>query len=258
VTAATARVPETSTLVLLRHGQSTTNAANVFTGWTDVPLTDTGRTESVRAARLLVEAGLCPDEVHTSLLRRAIDTADLVAEQLGRSWLPVVRSWRLNERHYGALTGRDKARVRAEAGPALFDAWRRSWSTSPPPADRTAWLALRADARYAALPDELLPATESLADVADRLLPYWTDVLTPALRAGRVPLVVSHGNTLRALIAVLDRLEPALVERVDVPTGVPLRYDLDHRLRPVVPGGELLDPEAAERVASLVAAEGSP
>lgn len=256
MTAERRRIHTTATLILLRHGESTTNAAGVFTGWTDVPLTTAGRAESEWAARLLAEARLCPDRLHTSLLRRAIDTADLVAAGLGRSWLPVERSWRLNERHYGALTGRTKCSVLAEAGPRLFHAWRRSWATSPPPAGREAWRLLRADPRYAGLADELLPLTESLADVAVRLLPYWTDVLVPELRAGRVPLVVSHGNTLRALISVLDGLNPTQVERVDVPTAVPLRYDLDQQLRPVVPGGQLLDPVAAERVASLVAAEG--
>lgn len=245
-----------ATLLLLRHGQSTTNADQVFTGWSDPPLTEVGRAESCRAAGLLAAANLLPDGVHTSLLRRAVDTAELVVAGLDQPSPSIRRTWRLNERHYGALTGRRKAVVREQVGADLFDAWRRSWGMAPPPAPQKEWRELRRDPRYLGIPDPLLPTTESLHDVAMRLRPYWAKIVVPQLTASRTPLVVSHGNTLRSLIAVLDELRPEAVRHVDVPTGVPLRYDLDDRLRPIIPGGVLLEPAAADRVAALVATEG--
>jgi 2,3-bisphosphoglycerate-dependent phosphoglycerate mutase len=245
------------TLVLLRHGQSTTNAAGEFTGWTDVPLTPSGEAEAVRAGRLLHEARMLPDVVHTSMLRRTIRTAEIALEVIDRPWLPVRRSWRLNERHYGALTGRNKAAVRHEAGNDQFTRWRRSFEDAPPPITRAEGERLRADPRYADLPPGTVPDTESLADVLTRLLPYWVDNVVPDLRAGRTPLLVAHGNSLRALVMHLDRLRPDEVATLNIPTGIPLCYDLDDTFRPRQPGGCYLDPRAASEAAAAVAGEGA-
>ncbi len=235
-----------TTLLLLRHGQSTSNAEDVFTGWTDVPLTQLGEKQALQAGQMLVEAGAEPTSVHTSLLRRAIHTAELTTAVLGRSWLPVHRSWRLNERHYGALTGRRKRDVARSVDRPTFDAWRRSFGVAPPAMPAGSAHDVRDDPRYAGLNSDVLPVTESLADVVDRLLPYWADVLAPELRAGGTPLVVAHGNTLRALVGYLDGLSPEAVARLDVPTGVPLRYQFDPALRPLpVDGSRYLDPIAA-------------
>lgn len=230
-------------LVLLRHGQSASNADDVFTGWTDVPLTDLGRAQAVQAGLLMADEGLMPTSVHTSLLRRAISTAELAVGVLGRSWLPVHRSWRLNERHYGALTGRRKRDVAIEVDAATFRAWRRSFATAPPPMPFGSPFDVSADPRYAGLPPDARPRTESLADVLTRLLPYWTDVLVPEIRASGVPLVVAHGNTLRALVAHLDGLDDHEVLGLDIPTGVPLLYRFDDRMRPGA--ARYLDPVAA-------------
>lgn len=241
----------TGTLILLRHGESTANADGVFTGWTDVPLTPHGRHQARTAGHLLREAGLLPDVVHTSLLRRSITTADLVLNTMDRDWIPVCRSWRLNERHYGALTGLTKREVRSRTDQATYTAWRRSWATASPaaaPGDLPPWN----DARYAHLPPDAWPRTESLADVHTRLLPYWADQITPDLNAGRTTLVIAHGNSLRALVAQLDRLDPADVEDLNIPTGQPLRYDLDNGLRPQRPGGIYLDPTSALTEAAVV------
>lgn len=243
-------------MVLLRHGQSTTNAAGVFTGWTDVPLTRQGEREAERAGHLLRDAGLKPDMVHTSVLRRSIRTAEIMLDVLGRSWLPARRTWRLNERHYGALTGRRKADVRAEVGEQQFTLWRRSFAQPPPPLDPDAAAQFREDPRYAELPSGTVPDTESLADVLARLLPYWVDVLAEDLRAGRVPLVVAHGNSLRALVMHLDRLSERQVSELNIPTGIPLCYELDTGLRPRTPGGRYLDTDAAANAAAEVADEG--
>ncbi|NJP46787.1 2,3-bisphosphoglycerate-dependent phosphoglycerate mutase [Actinacidiphila epipremni] len=238
-------------LVLLRHGQSTANAGGVFTGWIDVPLTPDGRAEALAAGRLLGAAGLLPDVAHTSVLRRSIVSADLVLSALGRDWIPVRRTWRLNERHYGALTGRRKAEVRAEAGEERYALWRRSLDVAPPPAvPGTAPPA--GDPRYAGLPPDARPATESLADVQARLLPYWADHLAPDLARGRTVLVVAHGNSLRALVAHLDALPPEQVAALNIPTGIPLRYRFTPDLRPAEPA-QYLDPEAATRAAEAVA-----
>ncbi|HVD29293.1 MAG TPA: phosphoglyceromutase [Mycobacteriales bacterium] len=234
----------TATLVLLRHGESEWNAKNLFTGWVDVGLTEKGATEAARGGELLREAGLLPGVVHTSVLRRAIRTAELALDAADRSWLPVRRSWRLNERHYGALQGKDKAAVRAEFGDDQFARWRRSYDEPPPPLpDDDQWSQV-GDARYADLLD-IVPRTECLADVVHRMLPYWYDTLVPDLRLGRTVLVAAHGNSLRALVKHLDGLGDDEVVGLNIPTGIPLRYELDDAMRPVEAGGEYLDPEAA-------------
>jgi len=246
----------TATLVLLRHGESDWNARGLFTGWVDVGLTERGIAEARRGGELLVEAGLLPDVLHTSLLRRAIRTADIALDVADRLWIPVRRSWRLNERHYGALQGKDKAVVRTEFGDEQFKRWRRSYDTPPPPLPVDDPMASAGDPRYAALPSDALPLTECLMDVVVRLLPYWYDALVPDLRGGGTVLVVAHGNSMRALVKHLDGLGDDEVVGLNIPTGVPLRFDLDDDLRPVRPGGEYLDPEAAERAIAAVAAQG--
>jgi len=244
------------TLVLLRHGQSTANAAEVFSGWQDVPLTDQGRGEAENAAALLVQDDLLPDVAHTSLPARAISTADIISAGTGRPWLPVRRSWRLNERHYGALQGRSKSAVRKEVGDPTFALWRRSYGERPPAlAEADPGNAIH-DERYAALPPDALPSGESLADVVARLLPYWQDVIAADLRQGLTTLVVAHGNSLRALVMHLDALTQEEVAELNIPTGVPVRYDLDTRLQPTVNGGRYLDPDAAAAGAAQVAAQG--
>ncbi len=245
------------TLILLRHGESTWNQANLFTGWHDVDLSPRGEDEARRGGRLLAElAGRPVDVVHTSVLVRAIRTADLALEQCGRLWIPVRRSWRLNERHYGALQGLDKKAVREQYGDEQFALWRRSYDVPPPPVDPSSEHHPAADPRYADLAPDLLPATECLADVVRRLLPYWYDALVPDLRLGRVVLVVAHGNSLRALVKHLDGVSDADIAGLNVPTGIPLVYELDGALAPVVPGGTYLDPAAAAVAAAAVAAQG--
>ncbi|WP_019064667.1 2,3-bisphosphoglycerate-dependent phosphoglycerate mutase [Streptomyces prunicolor] len=244
------------TLVLLRHGQSTANAEGRFTGWADVPLTAHGEKQAAAAAQLLARDGLVPDAVHTSVLRRSILSADILLEELDRSWIPVHRTWRLNERQYGALTGRVKREVRRAVGPARYQAWRRSLTVVPGPLPDGELARLRADPRYAALRGGGLPSVESLADMIARVAPYWADVLAGQLYTGRHVLVVAHGNALRALIAVLDRLTEQEVENLNIPTGAPLRYDFDRQLRPVIRGGGYLDPDSARVAAAAVAAEG--
>jgi len=232
------------TLVLLRHGESEWNAKNQFTGWVDVGLSARGEAEARRGGELLRDAGLLPDIVHTSVLRRAIRTAEISLDVADRSWLPVRRSWRLNERHYGALQGKDKSMIRAEYGDEQFMLWRRSYDVPPPPIPDDDELSQAGDPRYADLLD-LLPRTECLADVVERMLPYWYDALVPELRLGLTVLVAAHGNSLRALVKHLDGLTKEEVVGLNIPTGVPLRYELDDRMRPTRRGGEYLDPEAA-------------
>jgi 2,3-bisphosphoglycerate-dependent phosphoglycerate mutase len=252
------RVTTTSpgTLVLLRHGESEWNKANLFTGWVDVPLSEKGRAEATRGGELLTEHGLLPDVVHTSVLRRAISTAELALAAADRQWIPVRRSWRLNERHYGALQGKDKAQTLAEFGEEQFMIWRRSYDTPPPPIEPGSEFSQDDDARYAALPPEIRPATECLADVVDRMLPYWYDAIVPDLRTGSTVLVAAHGNSLRALVKHLDGMGDQEVVGLNIPTGVPLRYDLDDDLRPLKPGGEYLDPEAAAEAIEAVKNQG--
>ena len=244
------------TLILLRHGESEWNAKNLFTGWVDVDLTEKGRVEATRAAQLIMDRGLEPDVLHTSVLRRAITTAQLTLDGIERSWLPVRRSWRLNERHYGALQGKDKKATLEEYGEEQFMLWRRSYDTPPPRIDDDDAYSQVDDPRYAALPDELRPRTECLADVVHRMLPYWYDAIVPDLQTGRTVLVAAHGNSLRALLKHLDGLSEQAVVGLNVPTGIPLLYELDDDLRPITVGGEYLDPDAAAAAIEAVKQQG--
>jgi 2,3-bisphosphoglycerate-dependent phosphoglycerate mutase len=244
------------TLVLLRHGESEWNQKNLFTGWVDVDLTAKGEAEARRGGELLVEHDLLPDVLHTSLQRRAIRTAQLSLEAADRLWIPVHRSWRLNERHYGALQGKDKAQTLAEFGEEQFMLWRRSYDTPPPELAADDQFSQYHDPRYALLPPELRPRTECLADVVVRMLPYWYDAIVGDLRAGSTVLVAAHGNSLRALIKHLDGMGEAAVVGLNVPTGIPLRYDLDDDLRPLTAGGTYLDPDAAVAAIDAVKNQG--
>lgn len=242
-------------LILLRHGQSTWNESGQFTGWVDVDLTDKGRAEAVRGGELLASAGVLPDIVHTSLQRRAIDTSQLALGNCDRFWIPVKRSWRLNERHYGALQGKNKAETLQEFGEDQFYQWRRSFDTPPPPIDPDNEYAQTNDPRYADLGDAL-PRTECLADVIKRLLPYWESEIVPDLRAGKTVLVTAHGNSLRALVKHLEGISDEDIAELNIPTGIPLLYTLDDNLKPVGGRGEYLDPEAAKEAAAAVANQG--
>jgi 2,3-bisphosphoglycerate-dependent phosphoglycerate mutase len=243
------------TLVLVRHGESEWNSKGLFTGWVDVGLAAKGVQEASAAGRMLVDAGLRPDVVHTSVLTRAISTANIALEAAGLSWLPVRRSWRLNERHYGALQGKDKAQTREEFGDEQFMTWRRSYDVPPPPIADDDPLSQAGDPRYATLPPELMPRTECLKDVLGRFLPYWYDAIVPDLAAGRTVLVVAHGNSLRALVKHLDGISDDDIAELNIPTGIPLRYELDSSLRVV--GSGYLDPEAAAAGAAAVKDQGS-
>jgi len=245
-----------STLVLIRHGESEWNAEGLFTGWVDVGLSGAGAREAAAGGTLLRGHGLAPQIVHTSVLTRAIQTANLALEEAGLLWLPVARSWRLNERHYGALQGKNKAQTRHEFGDEQFMVWRRSYDVPPPPLPDDHPLSQAGDPRYAHLPPELLPRTECLADVLHRLLPYWYDAIVPDLAADRTVLVVAHGNSLRALVKHLDEISDAEIAGLNIPTGIPLVYELDKSFRPVLPGGRYLDPEAAVAAAQAVRDQG--
>jgi len=245
-----------ATLVLLRHGESEWNSKNLFTGWVDVDLTAVGEEQARSAGAQLQAADLLPTVLHTSLLTRAIRTSTLALEACDRSWLPVRRTWRLNERHYGALQGKDKKQTLEEYGEEQFMLWRRSYDEPPPPLVAGSEWDNAGEERYARLAPGLVPATECLADVVDRLLPYWYDGIVPDLRADETVLVVAHGNSLRALVMHLDGLTREQVIALNIPTGQPLRYDLDADLKPVVPGGTYLDPEAAAAAAAAVANQG--
>ena len=245
----------THTLVLLRHGESEWNAKNLFTGWVDVDLTEKGRAEAVSGGQQLVEAGLLPDVVHTSLQRRAITTAHLSLDAADRHWIPVRRSWRLNERHYGALQGKDKKQTLEQYGEEQFMLWRRSFDVPPPPLDDDDEFSQVGDPRYADLGDEM-PRTECLKDVIARFLPYWQSDIVPDLQDGHLVLVAAHGNSLRALVKHLDGISDADIAGLNIPTGMPLVYRLDDELKPTVPGGEYLDPEAAAAAAAAVANQG--
>jgi 2,3-bisphosphoglycerate-dependent phosphoglycerate mutase len=242
--------------VLLRHGQSALNAAGRFTGLLDPPLTALGRAEAQTAAELLETAGLVPDTVFTSTLQRSAETARIVLDTLSIPAVPVVEAWELNERSYGSLTGRDRADLLREVGPAAFTAWRRSYRGAPPPMDPAALDELRTSAALAGLPPEAVPATESLHDVARRVRRLWRSRIAPALQAHGTVLAVAHGNTLRALCLVIDRLGGAEVEALNIPTGQPLLYRFTHRMVPAVRGGTYLDPATALAGAARIAAEG--
>jgi 2,3-bisphosphoglycerate-dependent phosphoglycerate mutase len=241
------------TLVLLRHGQSDWNLKNLFTGWVDVDLSVNGVAEAQAGGALLKAKGVLPDVVHTSLLTRAIRTSTLALESAGRAWIPVRRSWRLNERHYGALQGLDKAETKAKFGDEQFQLWRRSYDTPPPPIE--AGQPSGVDERYADLAPDVVPQTECLLDVLVRMLPYWYDAIVPDLRAGRTTLVVAHGNSLRALVKHLDGISDDDIAALNIPTGIPLAYELDDDL--TVKSSAYLDPKAAETAAAAVAAQGS-
>ncbi|MBX0300263.1 phosphoglyceromutase [Cryobacterium sp. 1639] len=242
------------TLILLRHGNSTWNQQNLFTGWVDVRLSDQGRAEALRAGELLAESGLLPDILHTSRLTRAIQTADIALEEADRLWIDVKRSWRLNERHYGALQGLDKAETLAKYGPEQFQTWRRSFDVPPPLLDDSSEWSQAGDARYADLGEDL-PRTESLKDVIARMLPYWESDIAADLRTGKTVLVTAHGNSLRALVKHLDGISDADIAELNIPTGIPLVYRLDENLKPIG-AGEYLDPAAAAAGAAAVAAQG--
>jgi len=245
----------THTLVLLRHGESEWNAKNLFTGWVDVPLNDKGRAEGIRAGELIRDAGVLPDVVHTSLLRRAINTATMALDVADRHWIPVRRSWRLNERHYGALQGKNKKETLEAYGEEQFMLWRRSFDVPPPPIDDDSEWSQAGLPQYADLGDEL-PRTECLKDVIARFLPYWESSIVPDLRAGRTTLVAAHGNSLRALVKHLDAIGDDEIAGLNIPTGMPLVYELDDQMRPTVRGGRYLDPEAAAAAAAAVANQG--
>jgi 2,3-bisphosphoglycerate-dependent phosphoglycerate mutase len=232
-------------LVMLRHGQSEWNERNLFTGWANPDLTAAGEGEAVRAGEFLAVHRLLPDSVHTSLQRRAIRSAELALSACDRDWIPVHRSWRLNGRHYGALQGRDKGQVAAEHGEQQVLLWRRSYAAAPPPLPADADFSQFADPRYACLPPEVRPTAESLRDVTARLLPYWYDTIVPDLRSGACVLVVSHGNTLRALIKHLEAIGDDEVTALNVPNGVPLVYHLNSDMRPLTKGGRYLSQNAA-------------
>jgi 2,3-bisphosphoglycerate-dependent phosphoglycerate mutase len=249
------------TLVLLRHGQSTWNQENRFTGWVDADLSEQGRDEARTAGQVLAESGLPIDVVHTSLQVRAIRTAQIALDEMGRLWVPVRRSWRLNERHYGALQGKDKKQTADEFGAEQFKIWRRSYDTPPPPLDLDDPGHPRFDPRYAGLAPDVLPSTECLKDVVARMLPYWYDELVSDLGAGRTVLVAAHGNSLRALIKHLDGISDADIAELNLPTGVPIRYELGDDYRPLqdVPVDQryLGDAEAARAAADAVARQGA-
>ena len=246
----------TYTLILLRHGNSDWNQKNLFTGWVDVRLSDQGTEEAKRAGELLAASGLKPEVLYTSVLTRAIQTANLALEVADRLWIPVKRSWRLNERHYGALQGLDKAETLEKFGPEKFMEWRRSFDVPPPPLDDDAEYSQAHDERYADLPDADLPRTESLKLVIDRMMPYWESDITVDLAAGKTVLVTAHGNSLRALIKKLDKISDADIAELNVPTGIPLVYELDENFIPTGPAA-YLDPEAAAAGAAAVAAQGA-
>ncbi|KAA9107542.1 phosphoglyceromutase [Microbacterium rhizomatis] len=242
------------TLILLRHGQSEWNELNLFTGWVDVRLTEQGKAEARRGGELLAEAGLHPDVLYTSVLSRAIQTANIALDAADRLWIPVKRSWRLNERHYGALQGKDKAQTLAEFGQEQFMLWRRSFDVPPPLLDDDSEFSQVGDPRYAGIDGEV-PRTESLKLVIDRLLPYWHSDIVPDLNAGKTVLVTAHGNSLRGLVKHLEGISDDDIAELNIPTGIPLVYHLDENLVPTGPG-EYLDPAAAAAGAAAVAAQG--
>lgn len=243
----------TYTLILLRHGESEWNAKNLFTGWVDVALSEKGVAEAKRGGELLKDAGYAPDVVHTSLLRRAITTAQLALDAADLHWIPVKRSWRLNERHYGALQGKDKKQTLETYGEEQFTIWRRSYDVPPPEIELGSEFSQDSDPRYAGEP---IPRTEALANVLVRELPYWDGEIVPDLKSGKTVLVAAHGNSIRALVKHLDGVSDEAIAGLNIPTGIPLVYELDENLKPVNPGGTYLDPEAAAEAIKAVANQG--
>ncbi|MFW7413825.1 phosphoglyceromutase [Demequina sp. SO4-18] len=244
----------TYTLILLRHGESEWNAKNLFTGWVDVPLNDKGWGEAVRGGELLKAEGVLPDVVHTSLLRRAIMTANLALDSADRHWIPVKRDWRLNERHYGDLQGKNKAETLEQFGEEKFMTWRRSYDVPPPEISADNEYSQEGDPRYAGEPT---PKTECLKDVLERALPYWDKAIVPDLKDGKTVMVAAHGNSLRAIIKYLDGIGDDEIVGVNVPTGIPLVYELDEEtLKPVKAGGTYLDADAAAAAIQAVANQG--
>ena len=245
----------TGTLILLRHGESEWNAKNLFTGWVDVDLNAKGEAEASRGGELLVERNLLPAVVHTSVLRRAIRTAQITLDIADRMWIETKRSWRLNERHYGALQGKDKAATLAEFGEEQFMEWRRSYDTPPPPLADDSEFSQINDPRYADLGDDA-PRTECLKDVLVRMLPYWEDEIKPDLASGKTVLVTAHGNSLRALVKHLDGISDEDIAGLNIPTGIPLVYELNEDFTPVTRGGKYLDAAAAADAIKAVANQG--
>jgi len=242
-------------LILLRHGESAWNAKNLFTGWVDVELSDKGRQEAARGGVLLKEAKLLPDVLHTSLLKRAINTADIALESAGVSGIPVKRSWRLNERHYGALQGKDKAATLKEYGAEQFQLWRRSFDVPPPAIADDDQYSQKNDPKYANLGTEL-PKTECLKDVVARVIPYLNNEINNDLKSGKVVLITAHGNSIRAIVKYLDQISDVDIAGVNIPTGIPLLYELDQNFKPITKGGRYLDPEAAKAAIEAVANQG--
>ncbi|CCF58326.1 hypothetical protein KAFR_0E01720 [Kazachstania africana CBS 2517] len=242
-------------LVLVRHGQSEWNEKNLFTGWVDVRLSAIGEKEAARAGELLKEKNVMPDVLYTSKLSRAIQTANIALSKADRLWIPVNRSWRLNERHYGALQGKDKAATLEQYGEEKFTTWRRSYDVPPPPIEDDSEFSQKNDVRYKDVDPNVLPATESLALVIDRLLPYWQDVISKDLLEGKTVMIAAHGNSLRGLVKHLEGISDADIAKLNIPTGIPLVFELDENLKPSKPS-YYLDPEAAAAGAAAVAAQG--
>jgi 2,3-bisphosphoglycerate-dependent phosphoglycerate mutase len=242
-------------LILLRHGESEWNAKNLFTGWVDVALSDKGRAEATRGGQLLKEANLLPGVLHTSLLTRAINTADIALASAGVVGIPIKRSWRLNERHYGALQGKDKAATLKEYGAEQFQLWRRSFDVPPPPIADDDQYSQKNDPKYANL-DGPLPKTECLKDVVARVIPYLNDEIKSDLVSGQVVLITAHGNSIRAIVKYLDDISDTDIAAVNIPTGIPLLYELNESFKPITKGGRYLDPEAAKASIEAVANQG--
>ena len=242
-------------LILLRHGESIWNAKNLFTGWVDVELSEKGLQEAARGGQLLKEANLLPDVLHTSLLKRAIDTADIALKNCGRTGIATKRSWRLNERHYGALQGKDKAATLKEYGQEQFQLWRRSFDVPPPAIADDDKYSQKNEPKYADLGD-LLPKTECLKDVVARVVPYLTGEITEDLKSGKIVLITAHGNSIRAMVKYLDHISDTDIAGVNIPTGIPLLYELNEKFEPIIKGGRYLDPEGAKAAIAAVANQG--
>ncbi len=242
-------------LILLRHGESAWNAKNLFTGWVDVELSQKGEAEAARAGVLLKEAGLIPDVLYTSLLKRAINTADIAMKSAGITNIPTKRSWRLNERHYGALQGKDKAQTLKEFGAEQFQLWRRSFDVPPPAIADDDQYSQKNDPKYSGIKDQL-PKTECLKDVITRVLPYLTGEIYNDLKTNRNVLVTAHGNSIRAIVKYLDNISDIDIAAVNIPTGIPLLYELDENFKPITKGGRYLDPVAAKAAIEAVANQG--